>query len=65
MTTPRVSIASLQVARSLYDVVEHQILPDTGIESNAFWSALAGAVTELGPTNKRLLQKRDALQVSI
>jgi malate synthase len=60
----RVTVANLQVAQSLFDVVEHQILPDSGIDSAAFWAGLAHAVAELGPVNRALLDKRNTLQVS-
>jgi malate synthase len=64
-STPRVSVATLQVAQSLFDVVERQILPDSGVDSAAFWAALAQTVAELGPVNRALLDKRIRLQVLV
>ncbi|HML54033.1 MAG TPA: malate synthase G [Solidesulfovibrio magneticus] len=63
--TERVAVAGLSVEKTLYDVFAGEILPATGIAAEAFFSALAGLVAELGPKNRALLAKRDALQAAI
>lgn len=61
----RVEIGNLRIAKPLYDVVNDEIAPGTGIAPEAFWTALDGIVTDLGPKNRLLLAKRDALQRKI
>ena len=63
--TTRTSIAGLQVATSLYNLVEQDITPGTGISSDAFWEAFANVLAELAPRNRELLAKRDAIQQQI
>jgi malate synthase len=53
------------VHRSLYDLVRDEIAPGTGVDPNAFWAALAAIVHDLGPENRRLLDRRNALQAAI
>lgn len=61
----RVEIGNLRIAKSLYDVVNDEIAPGTGIAPKAFWTALEGIITDLEPKNRALLDKRDALQRKI
>ncbi len=63
--TTRTSIAGLQVATSLYNLIEQDIAPGTGINSTAFWEAFAKVLEELSPRNRELLAKRDAMQQQI
>jgi malate synthase len=63
--TERVSVAGLQVAKPLFDLVERDILPGTGVGSEQFWSGLAGIAERFGPHNRELLARRDALQQQI
>jgi len=61
----RISIADLQVAPCLYDFIEQDVLPGTGVPSNQFWQGLASIVNDLGEENRSLLAKRDSLQAQI
>ncbi len=63
--TERVEISGLQVARGLYDLVNNEVAPGTGVSPDAFWAAFAGIVRDFTPRNKALLAKRDALQVRL
>jgi malate synthase len=63
--TQRVARGGLQVAQVLVDLVSERAAPGTGIEPDAFWSALEGIVSELGPKNRALLDRRDELQRQI
>lgn len=63
--TTRVSIANLQVAQTLYNFVNEQILPSTSFSENYFWTEFANIITDLSPKNKILLLKRDDLQKKI
>jgi malate synthase len=55
-------VAGLIVSEELYRLVRDEIAPDTGVEADAFWSALSRIVKELGPKNRMLLDKRNGLQ---
>jgi malate synthase len=61
----RVSVAGLQVAQSLYDLVRDEISPGTGIGSDRLWQGFAAIVRELTPRNRALLARRDELQARI
>ncbi len=61
----RVEKAGLQVDTILCDFVEGKVLPDLGIEAADFWGGLASLVSDLGPRNKELLQKRDDIQAKL
>ncbi|MBB5018236.1 malate synthase [Chitinivorax tropicus] len=63
--TERIQHGALQIAKALHDLVANQILPGTGIDNAAFWSAFEQIVASLTPRNKALLAKRDALQAKI
>ena len=60
-----VAVGGLQVQRNLYELVRDDLAPGTGIEPDAVWRALGAIVGELGPKNRALLDKRDALQREI
>jgi malate synthase len=61
----RIEIGNLQIHPSLYNLVNEEIAPGTGIESDAFWKSLDAIVTDLTPLNKELLKRRDTLQAKI
>ena len=63
--TERVTAGGLQVAKALYDFIETQALPGTGVEPGRFWDGFAQIVEELGPVNRHLLAVRDELQAQI
>ena len=63
--TERVQVGGLQVAKVLYDFVNNQAIPGTGIAAEAFWKGVDALVHDLAPKNKALLAKRDALQAQI
>ncbi len=60
--TARTPIHQLQVATELYQFINHQVLPDTGVSPQRFWSGLAAIVADLAPKNIALLAERDRLQ---
>ena len=63
--TERVFIAGLQIASVLQDFVLREALPGTGVSEQAFWSGLADIIRDLGPANRALLVRRNALQKQI
>ncbi|MGM0953331.1 MAG: malate synthase G [Pseudomonadota bacterium] len=60
--TERVEIGGIQVAKNLYDFVNSQAIPGTGIDPDKFWAEFDKIVNELAPRNRELLAKRDDIQ---
>ncbi|ASK62460.1 malate synthase G [Virgibacillus phasianinus] len=63
--TDYVKTGNLQVARELYDFVNAEALPDTGLDQDTFWADFGTLVTDLAPKNKALLKNRDEIQQQI
>jgi malate synthase len=63
--TERVQVGGLQVAKVLYDFVNNEAIPGTGVAADAFWAGAAGVIHDLAPKNRALLAKRDELQATI
>jgi len=61
----RVTQGNLRVARVLYDFVNNEALPGTGIDPDSFWAGVDKVVTDLTPQNQDLLNRRDELQAQI
>ncbi|WP_026581204.1 malate synthase G [Bacillus sp. J33] len=60
-----VTSGKLQVASELYEFINSEALPGSGVEREQFWSGLEALVNELTPKNKELLAKRDEIQEKI
>lgn len=60
--TERVRVGGLQVAKVLYDFVQNEALPGTGVQSESFWSGAEAVITDLSPKNKALLAVREEIQ---
>ena len=56
---------SLTVDDTLHAFVEGELLPGTGVASDAFWAALEKVLADFTPRNAALLQRRDELQAQI
>ena len=63
--TDRVNAGGLQVDKELYDFINDEALPGTGIAPETFWSGFDGLVHDLAPRNRELLAARDELQTRI
>ena len=63
--TERVQVGGLQVAKALYDFVNNEAIPGTGIAAEKFWAGAAAVIKDLAPKNRALLAKRDELQAQI
>jgi len=61
----RVTVAGLQIAQPLFELVRDEIAPGTGISSGTVWQGFADIVRELTPRNRALLARRDELQARI
>jgi malate synthase len=58
----RIELAGLSIDAELYRLVNEEIIPGTGIDAGSFWQGLADIVSELGPKNRSLLEKRYRIQ---
>ena len=63
--TARTSTGRLQVATALYEFVNQQVLPGTGVEPATFWAGFDAIVADLAPKNIALLAERDRLQAEL
>ena len=61
----RVTRHGYQVAEPLYNLVEHEVLPGTGIDAQDFWRSMADILDEFSPKNQKLLAVRAQLQQQI
>lgn len=55
----------LQVAEELYEFINKEALPGTGLSVEEFWSGFESIIKDLTPENKALLKKREELQKQI
>jgi malate synthase len=60
-----VKVGNLQVASALYQFINLEALPGTGLSSEQFWVDLDALIHDLTPKNKALLAKRDEIQKAI
>lgn len=63
--TARTACHRLQVATPLYQFIESEVLPGSGVDSASFWKGFDALVHDLTPTNKALLAERDRLQAAL
>ena len=61
----RIQQSGLQIAKPIYDLVNDQICPGTGIEPDQFWQDFAEIINHFAPINRELLKKRETLQAQI
>ena len=63
--TARIQKGKLAIAQELYDFIENEALPGSGLDSDTYWKNFEQVVVDLTPKNKALLAKRDDLQAKI
>ncbi|MFU8927348.1 malate synthase G [Acinetobacter puyangensis] len=63
--TERIQQGKLAIAKELYNFIENEALPGTGIDSATYWKNFEQVVVDLSPKNQALLEKRDAIQKQI
>ncbi|WP_353408166.1 malate synthase G [Pseudoteredinibacter isoporae] len=61
----RIQQGGLQIDAALYRLIEEQIAPGTGVNTQDFWQAFEAIITDLAPKNKALLAKREDFQSKI
>src|SRR5882762_10782837 len=60
-----IAVDRLAIDKVLYDFVNLEAIPGTGVQERAFWSGFSGLVGTLTPRNTELLLRRDELQAKI
>ncbi|WP_062234644.1 malate synthase G [Fictibacillus sp. FJAT-27399] len=60
--TNYVKVGNLQVAPKLYEFINLEALPGSGVDREKFWFDFGVLVKELTPKNKELLARRDEIQ---
>ncbi|PCJ22299.1 MAG: malate synthase G [Gammaproteobacteria bacterium] len=63
--TKRIQKGGLQIEKILFDLIENDVIPGTGVDPEAYWASFDAIVHELGPKNKALLAKRDKIQAQV
>ncbi|CRM16117.1 MULTISPECIES: malate synthase G [Pseudomonas] len=63
--TEHVQVGGLQVAKVLFDFVNNEAIPGTGLTAEQFWAGADQVIHDLAPKNKALLAKRDDFQAQI
>ena len=63
--TDYVAHGGIRIAKSLHDLVRDEIAPGTGVQPDEVWALLDEIVRTLGPRNRALLERRNALQARI
>ncbi|WP_334137950.1 malate synthase G [Corynebacterium variabile] len=63
--TQRITAGGLEVAKTLYDFVNGEVLPGTGVDQEKFWEGFGAIVAKHTPRNRELLAKRDDLQAKL
>ena len=63
--TERIAKGTLRIAKPLFDFVDDEALPGSGIDPEEFWKSFEAILTDLAPKNRALLARRDELQARI
>jgi malate synthase len=58
-------VEALGIDKTLYDFVNLEAMPGTGVQEQPFWRGFAALVEALAPLNAALLRQRDQLQSKI
>ena len=61
----RINKNGLEIDSDLHDFIVNEAIPGTGVTADAFFAALAAAVSDLATENRALLARRDELQEKI
>ncbi len=65
MSKKYIKTENLSISEDLYNFVNKEVLPETGVEEKKFWKGLSEVSHELAPKNKELLKFRKRLQMDI
>ena len=56
---------NLTVSHVLFEFINKEVIPGTGIDADEFWKKFDTAIHELAPINKTLIEKREVIQKKI
>ena len=56
---------NLKIRSSLYEFINNEVIPGTGIDPENFWTEFAKSVYELAPINRDLIKNREEIQKKI
>ncbi len=65
MNKKYISLAGSKIDENLYNFVNNEVAPETGIDLKNFWDQFITSANVLAKKNKSLLEKRDELQKKI
>jgi len=60
-----IQVGELRVASQLHRFINEEALPGTGVMPDRFWAGFEAILRDLTPTNRWLLEQRDAMQAKI
>ena len=60
-----IKIFDLSVSKILYEFVNKDLLPKSGVSKHRFWKGFNQVVHKLSPINKKLIDTREKIQKSI
>jgi malate synthase len=60
-----VQTGGLKVAQGLFNFINNEAIPGTGLSADQFWAAMDSIVHDLAPRNRELLAKRDHIQAQV
>ena len=53
---------SLKISTKLFEFINNEVIPGTGINTDEFWTNFEKNVHQLAPLNKNLIKKREDIQ---
>ena len=65
MNSQFITTDKIQIAEPLYDLVNNEIIPGTGINQEGFWISLSQIIEKLSDENSQLLNQRTQIQKKI
>ena len=63
--TERITVGNIQIDKVLYDFVNDEAIPGTGIDTDSFWQGVSEIFTDLAPRNRELLDVREEFQTKL
>ena len=60
-----VTVDKIAIDKRLYDFVNGEVLPGSGVQAKDFWHGFASLIEQMSPRNAALLRRRDELQSKI
>ena len=63
--TEMINKGGLKIDPAIYNLVQNEIAPGTGVDTDDFWNGFGSIVADLAPVNAQLLDKRNYLQRQI